>query len=415
MNFKTRWVRWAAIIRWFEPTQSQLREVVPLIELSRASALYAAALWSTCAANCAWAAGYSFTPLGDLPGGSFSSHAFGVSADGAVVVGASASESGREAFRWTRSEGMIALGDLPGGQFESRAGDVSDDGSVIVGTGATDQDIEAWRWTASGMVSLGDLPDGFRFTSARAVSGDGSTIVGTSYRVSDSRSEAVRWRSTGVTHLGDLPGGFFSSDANSVSDDGRVVVGGSWTASRPEAFRWTETGGMVSMGSLPGDETFSEAVDVSTDGLIVVGTSTGTTQGERPFRWSTTGGMRALGQLAGHSACRPYGMSGDGRIVIGKCDPPNPGDDYEAFVWSDPHGIQSLASILETNGVDLTGWALQQALDISRDGRAIVGYAINPTGNQEAFLATIPEPTTWWLSIAAITALYIASWRRKSC
>ena len=44
-------------------------------------------------------AGPLFTGLGDLPGGYFSSHAYGVSADGAVVVGSGISGSGWEAFR----------------------------------------------------------------------------------------------------------------------------------------------------------------------------------------------------------------------------------------------------------------------------------------------------------------------------
>jgi len=52
----------------------------------------------------------SFTPLGDLPGGEFYSRAFGVSADGTVVVGTSRGpdpgipfKTSTEAFRWTES------------------------------------------------------------------------------------------------------------------------------------------------------------------------------------------------------------------------------------------------------------------------------------------------------------------------
>src|SRR4029079_10603321 len=68
----------------------------------------------------------TFTPLGDLPGGTFFSEATAVSADGLVVVGVSNSASGREeAFRWTRAGGMVALGDLPGGTFQSVARHVS--------------------------------------------------------------------------------------------------------------------------------------------------------------------------------------------------------------------------------------------------------------------------------------------------
>ena len=73
-----------------------------------------------------------FMPLGDLPGGTVSSQAFAVSADGLVVVGTSSSASGVEAFRWTQAGGIVGLGDLPGGIFNSEATSVSADGSVVV-------------------------------------------------------------------------------------------------------------------------------------------------------------------------------------------------------------------------------------------------------------------------------------------
>ncbi len=49
----------------------------------------------------------TFTALNDLPGGEFNSLAYGISADGSVVVGFSESANGYEAFRWTRHGGMI--------------------------------------------------------------------------------------------------------------------------------------------------------------------------------------------------------------------------------------------------------------------------------------------------------------------
>jgi probable HAF family extracellular repeat protein len=102
----------------------------------------------------------TFTPLGDLPGGTFFSEATAVSSDGSVVVGVSNSASGKEeAFRWTSATGMVGLSDLPGGSFQSVARHVSSDGSVIVGYSESASGQTAFRWTSSGgMVSLGDLP-----------------------------------------------------------------------------------------------------------------------------------------------------------------------------------------------------------------------------------------------------------------
>jgi probable HAF family extracellular repeat protein len=87
-----------------------------------------------------------FLGLGDLAGGSFSSNAFAVSADGSVVVGGSQSASGSEAFRWTSGGGMVGLGDLAEGSFFSSANGVSADGSVVVGGGSSAAGGEAFRW-----------------------------------------------------------------------------------------------------------------------------------------------------------------------------------------------------------------------------------------------------------------------------
>ena len=71
--------------------------------------------------------------LGTLPDGT-SSAAFGVSADGNIVVGgAYNSDERNRAFRWKADEGMQNLGVLPGGNW-SAANAVSADGSIVVGS-----------------------------------------------------------------------------------------------------------------------------------------------------------------------------------------------------------------------------------------------------------------------------------------
>jgi probable HAF family extracellular repeat protein len=131
----------------------------------------------------------TFQGLGDLAGGSFLSLAFGVSADGSVVVGQGNSASGTQAFRWTSGTGMVGLGDLPGGSFGSLAFGVSADGSVVVGQGTSASGGEAFLWTSdSGMQSLasalsayGVTPTGFtRLTEAWdvKVAANNATVVG---------------------------------------------------------------------------------------------------------------------------------------------------------------------------------------------------------------------------------------------
>lgn len=128
-----------------------------------------------------------FQGLGDLAGGSFLSRAYGVSADGSVVVGQGTSANGEEAFRYDAVNGMVGLGDLAGGFFSSQAFGVSADGSVVVGLGSTANSTEAFIWDeTSGMQSLQDAllfngvtaVTGWQLQQARAISEDGSTIVG---------------------------------------------------------------------------------------------------------------------------------------------------------------------------------------------------------------------------------------------
>jgi len=137
------------------------------------------ALLSACVLSLIATAGWSqsLTWLGTL--GGVRSEAYGVSADGAVVVGMAENAAGQpRAFRWTASGGMQDLGDLGGG--ESWAQGVSADGAVVVGWSYSlaAEYYRAFRWTASGgMQDLGTLP-GSVYSLALGVSADGSVVVG---------------------------------------------------------------------------------------------------------------------------------------------------------------------------------------------------------------------------------------------
>jgi probable HAF family extracellular repeat protein len=341
----------------------------------------------------------SFHGLGDLPGGDFRSAAYGVSEDGSFVVGRGTSESGYEAFRWTQSDGMVGLGDLPGGDFYSSAHGVSNDGTVIVGEGRSPSGTEAFRWTEQGgMVGLGDFPGGRGFGSeARGVSADGLVIVG--WGESEvGAPEAFYWtEEEGLVGLGDLPGGGPMGDsmAYDTSADGSVITG---TGHSPmsEAFRWTEQGGMVGLGILPGMEA-STAYSISADGLVVVGNSVRYADldgdglmDQEAFRWTQSDGMVGLGDLPGggvHS--NAIGVSADGSVIVGWG---TTDQGQRAFIWDEANGMRSLEDVLiNIYGIDLTGWTLTNAYDISADGMTIVGEGSN-MGDSEAWVATVPGP-----------------------
>jgi len=361
-----------------------------------------------------------FTGLGDLPGGSFDSHAQGISAVGSVVVGDSNSTSGFEAMRWTPGGGIAGLGDLPGSSFDSIAFAVSADGSVAVGRSQGNAPAEhAFRWSAAtGMVDLGTL--GGNSSVGLGVSNFGSVVVGNS----DSAlgTQAFMWTAGGgIAGLGALPGGsFFFSAANGVSADGQVIVGQSRSASGNEAFRWTAASGMVGMGDLPGSIFSSAALAASANGSVIAGWGTDSAGKTEAFRWTASGGMQPLGDLPGGAFFSvANAVSGDGLTVVGRSNVGPTGLDDAAFIWDQAHGMRNLRSLLISNyGVDLTGWKLSSATGVNGDGTQIVGFGTNPQGGPEAWFvdlaaAPVPEPASMivWSGLALITSCW--SWRLR--
>ena len=336
----------------------------------------------------------SFQGLGELPGGLGGSFANSVATQQPVVVGSSESTSGREAFRWTSAGGIQGLGDIPGGSFFSQAHSVSSDGSLIVGdSSGSSSIITGWLWTdAAGMIALPNLSGNVGESRAFEVSADGTVIVG--YGSDGSGSQAVRWISDGLggyvaQSLGDLPGGS-TSRAFSVSHDGSVIVGeasGTTFGTTRVAFRWTQTSGLTMLGGVPVGFVAEVAHAVSADGTVVVGDGT-SVLGREAFRWTATGGLQRLGDLPGGAlTSQAFGVSGGGQVIVGVA---TSAAGEEAFIWDQANGMRSLKALL-VNDLGLgAGWTLTRALDISDDGRVIVGYGINPSGQGESWRAVLP-------------------------
>jgi len=146
---------------------------------------------------------------------------------------------------------------------------------------------------------------------------------------------------------------------------------------------------MVGLGVLPGGSVFSFATAVSADGLVLVGRSN-SAAGVEAFRWTAAGGMVGLGDLPGGKVeSLAYAVSGDGAIVVGAG---TTAVGQEAFIWDAVHGMRKLDEVLTGLGLDLIGWRLWAANDVSSDGRYVVGRGSH-SGGEEAWIADLPEPS----------------------
>lgn len=354
----------------------------------------------------------TFSELGDLPGGHVYTVANTVSADGRVVVGfAVSSDEGTEAFWWSQATGMIGLG-VPAGSIATEATAVSADGSVVAGFTQAPEGRRAFRWTNdTGMVLLAGLPGRDGRTEPTLLSHDGTIGLGFS-EGEDPPRIALQWLG------GDRTERLLESGRDAelsvplgMSADGSVIVGignGNPLLSR-EAIRWDRAEQPVGLGDLPGGVPFSLAAAVSADGSVVVGAS-GATSGTEPFRWTQSHGLVSLGLLPnGNYHGQAHAVSADGNTVVGFSG-------GEAFIWEPSHGMRSVRDVLSVEyglGSELDGWYLNAATGISADGRTIVGYGVNPQGETEAWIATIPEPGTLASAVIllAATAMFSASRR----
>jgi len=331
----------------------------------------------------------SFRGLG-FRAGAVESRAFDVSGDGRVVIGT----SGERAFRWTSETGVQPLGFLPGGQPLSSAAGTNQDGSVIVGYAGTFDSRRAFKWeSSSGGI---DVTGPSTLSRSWGVSGDGRVVVGES-------SKAFRW--TQETGSLDLPSlGTGGGDvALAASHDGRILVGYSHDATlRPQAVIWADQNQPTRLPGMSGS--YSIATAVSTGGEFVIGLDNFVGR-QDAFVWSDANGKRELGYLPGtYRDSLPFGVSADGKTVVGQGRPEGPAT---AFIWTAEGGIRDVKSELENSGLNLSGWHLATAMAISDDGRTIIGSGYNPDGVQEAWIATIPEPSAVGLLCIGVAFLSI--------
>ena len=292
--------------------------------------------------------------------------------------------------------GLVALPVQAGGDivFEvligGLANGVSDDGDFVVGENGSG----AFLWTLEGTTALGQV-------AGIAVSADGRFVVGdTSGPVGNS---AGRWEQDGGwASFGGLgPSGCDSSlsSAYDISSDGQRCVGLGWNGCSAGAFLWTPGDGML---ALPQSGPNSSRADtISGDGTVVGGWDEASNGSRRAAVWNQNPRSGAWTQnllLAGTpgntvGAGEVNGSNGDGSVVVGSA---NGSADATSgpFVNREDDGLQFLGFLPPISNPFTAG-----ALDVSEDGRTVVGFQREGLGGAQSFRAT------YWTAETGLVAL----------
>lgn len=349
-----------------------------------------------------------FIGLGPAPGQS-SSVALDLSMSGQVVVGGVGTIGLGDGWRWSQATGFESIG-LP-----CSVRSVSDDGNVVAGNAQFTAGLAGFRWTTGIPTALPNLRGSSR--PAPAISGDGLTVVGTN----DASDGGVRWRAdTGSVLLPESSPQPFPiiGTANpvfplSTNTDGSIIVGSAYAFVQfnpPPAdsqranvpFRWTSAGGTQLIR--PGGQLLTGAAyDMSSDGRYVLVSGTIFPQNNPPstqLRWdSATDTYIVLTGLPGNVG-NGFKISGDGHAVI-----------TSNFIWVEGVGTRTLTQVLTDAGCNFGGWTNLVTSGIDFNATHLCGYGTNPTGQTEAWYATIPAPTG--VTLGAVGMMAISTSRRR--
>lgn len=337
---------------------------------------------------CVSAQAQTFQGIG-IPSGGTQSFAVAISTDGTTVVGNNqAVPNERRAWKWRASTGQVVLPTIPGYTFAESAVGVSSDGSVVLGSigeGNLPSQIVTALWRENQSTTV--IPDLYQ---PLGISGDGSTVVG-KVDGSPNNNAARRWtQATETQPLGELaPGPYnvgWTSVAYATNFDGSIVVGSAYVQYQSNPPRasgtpmiWTPSGGarvLLNNGSLV---LGAGITDMTPDGSVFVGTAL-INGVDQLFRYTDAGGYQFISSN-GNTISFPTRTSDDGNTIISRLT-----------YWTPQTGAISLQQALTLSGCDFTGWTIQEVIDISGDGRTLVGNGLNPQGVQEAWIATIPTP-----------------------
>jgi uncharacterized membrane protein len=238
----------------------------------------------------------------------------------------------------------------------------------------------------------GAIPCGTSLSGAYGLNRDGSLGVGLLWRAAECKANAGTWDLVNggpPTVLPTLLAGP-ATRANAVNADGNIVVG--WQDQlngQRAAAKWVNS--VPELITNPDGALNGEAHAVSADGSIIVGE--GYNFGRESWIWREGTGVRALGMTAHgwiNGTVVALDVSDDGRVVVGftrRGQRPQ-----RAFIWRSGQGAAYLDEFLNARGAVVpAGWTLSVGSLISADGNTIYGWGSNPEGSIEMFKVDLAE------------------------
>ena len=160
-----------------------------------------------------------------------------------------------------------------------------------------------------------------------------------------------------------------SGSAPGLSQDGLVAVGGSSNGTIAPGFSWTRSGGRYDFGLEPGMPTSTYAFATDALGQTIVGSMSDSQHSPRAYRRVGNAPLENLGVLPNELRSYAQGVSGDGSVIVGRCEHTTMGNAYgQAFRWTQGGGMQGLG-YLRPDGT------FSESKGISRDGTTIVGVS----------------------------------------
>ena len=257
--------------------------------------------------------------------------------------------------------------------------DMTPDGSILMGTNSG----QVFTYQSGTINYLGN-------GTGWDISADGTVIGGKNTSV-HGQGQACIWVNGTRQDLGFLSSEHYYSQVSDISSNGQTVIG----FSRPSyyfeggtmPFIWSGTN-MEPLPAVAGVEEWMPRA-ISSDGTTVAGTFYNGSRYEACMY--SDGSTTPLGIPDGYISSLLCDLTANGSIAVGWCGLAN--YDYEAVIWDEFNGIQSLKTFLEDEwGLTLTGWTLENAYGISEDGTMIYGNGQDPEGHYTYWIAEVPEP-----------------------